>query len=549
MGDQPIYQAPRGPEISCPSWRSEAVKRLLYNNLENAELPDELIVYGGTGRAARSKADLQRITHALEQLEDDQTLVVQSGRAVGTFQTHEHAPRVLIANSNLVPRWSTWEVFNELEQQGLTMYGQMTAGSWCYIGTQGIIQGTYETLAACGRKHFGSDLAGKSVLTGGLGGMGGAQPLAVEIAGGACLAVEVDEARAQRRVDIGYCQELTHDMGEAIAIVEAAADEGRATSVALIGNCAETHPELLDRGFEPDIVTDQTSAHDALNGYVPAGLPYQDALELRESDPDKYAEMSKASMVEHCKAMVAFQDQGAVVFDYGNNLRGQAQDAGFEQAFAYPGFVKAYIRPMFCQGRGPFRWIALSGDAEDILTTDEMVTDMFPDDDTLVRWIEAAQDRVPWEGLPARVCWLGYGQRDRLAKAINDKVAAGEIGPVALTRDHLDSGSVASPNRETEAMKDGSDAIADWPLLNALLNTSAGADMVAIHNGGGVGIGLSTHAGMMVVADGTQAAAERIGRVFITDPGLGVLRHADAGYETAEAVAREADEMTWWEPR
>jgi urocanate hydratase len=517
----------------------------LYNNLENAERPEDLVVYGGSGRAARSVEDLETITTALENLDDDQTLVVQSGRAVGTFQTHEKSPNVLIANSNLVGRWANWDNFNELERQGLTMYGQMTAGSWCYIGTQGIIQGTYETMAAAARKHFDGTLEGKTVLTGGLGGMGGAQPLAVEIAGGACLTVEVDETRADKRIDIGYCQEKTHDIDEAVSIVNNAADNGEATSVALVGNCAEVFPEVLEQGFEPDVVTDQTSAHDALH-YYPAGYSVEQGDQLREEDPDKYAELSMDSMAEHCRAMVGFQDAGSVVFDYGNNLRGQAQQAGFSRAFDYPGFVKAYVRPMFCRGRGPFRWMALTGDEDDLLATDKLVLDMFPEDETLTRWIEAAQERVPFEGLPARVCWLGFGQRDKFAIRLNEMVAEGEIGPVSITRDHLDTGSVASPYRETEGMKDGSDAISDWPLLNALLNTSAGADLVAIHDGGGVGIGLSKHAGMVVVADGTDAAQERIENVFVTDPGIGVARHADAGYDEAQQIAEDTDEFDWW---
>jgi urocanate hydratase len=545
MGLEPPYQAPRGTDRSCESWRTEAILRQLYNNLENAERPEDLVVYGGSGRAARSVEDLERITEALEALSDDQTLVVQSGRAVGTFETHEAAPNVLIANANLVGRWANWEQFNELERQGLTMYGQMTAGSWCYIGTQGIIQGTYETLAAVAHEHFDGTLEGKTVLTGGLGGMGGAQPLAVEIAGGACLAVEADEDRADRRIDVGYCQHKTHDLDEAVGIVEDAAERGEPTSVALVGNCAETHPELLDRGFQPDVVTDQTSAHDARR-YYPAGYSVEKAETLREEDPATFEELALESMAEHCRAMVGFQDEGSVVFDYGNNLRGQAEEAGFQRAFDYPGFVKAYVRPMFCRGRGPFRWIALTGDQEDLLATDEVVTEMFPEDEILVRWIEAAQERVPFEGLPARVCWLGFGQRDRFARRLNEMVAEGEIGPVSITRDHLDSGSVASPYRETEGMRDGSDAISDWPILNALLNASAGADLVAVHDGGGVGIGLSKHAGMVVVADGTEAARERIDNVFVTDPGIGVARHADAGYDGAEQLAEDTDAFDWW---
>lgn len=535
-------KAARGDELRCKGWRQEAILRMLENNLENAELPEELIVYGGTGKAARSWDAYHAIVEELKRLEGDETLLVQSGKPVGVFKTHENSPRVLIANANLVPRWSTWEDFYELEDLGLTMYGQMTAGSWAYIGTQGIIQGTYETFAALARKHFDGTLEGRFVLSGGLGGMGGAQPLAITMNGGAALVVECDEQRIDRRIEAGFCQEKTDDLDEALDMVTAAADEGEAASVALLGNCAGVHPELVERNVVPDVVTDQTSAHDALRGYVPAGFygdNFDEALELRESDPEEYIRRARESMAAHCRAMLAMQDAGAVVFDYGNNLRGQAQDAGVEHAFDYPGFVLAYIRPMFCEGRGPFRWLALTGDEEDILKTDRLVMDMFPDNETLVNWTKLAEEHLPWEGLPARVCWLGYGERERFALAINRMVRDGDIGPIAITRDHLDAGSVASPNRETEGMRDGSDAIADWPLLNALLNCAAGADSISIHNGGGVGIGLSTHAGMVVVCDGSRDTDERIRRVFSTDPGSGVARHADAGYERAIEFARQ----------
>ncbi len=534
-------KAKRGKDLRCKGWKQEALLRMLENNLENAELPEQLIIYGGTGKAARNWECYEKIVESLKELEDDETLLIQSGKPVAIFKTKEDAPRVLMANSNLVPKWSTWEKFYELEDLGLIMYGQMTAGSWCYIGTQGIIQGTYETFAACARKHFDGTLRKKFVLTGGLGGMGGAQPLAIKMNGGIALVVECDEKRIEKRIKAGYCDEKTEDIDEALEMVKNARQEGEALSIALLGNCADVHPELVRKGIIPDVVTDQTSAHDALNGYVPSGYygkNLHEAFELRKENPEEYIKKSMESMAEHCKAMLEFQKRGAIVFDYGNNLRGQAYEAGVKNAFEYPGFVVAYIRPMFCEGRGPFRWLALTGNEEDIIKTDEMVLKMFPENRTLVNWIELAEKYLPWEGLPARVCWLGYGERDKFALAINKMVREGEIGAISITRDHLDAGSVASPNRETEGMKDGSDAIADWPLLNALLNCAAGADSVSIHNGGGVGIGLSTHAGMVVVCDGTKETDERIKRVFVTDPGLGIVRHADAGYEEAIEFAK-----------
>ena len=542
MGTPPSrpVKAPRGKRISCRGWRQEAILRMLCNNLENAEKPAELIIYGGTGRAARNWDCFRAIVRELRRLGDDETLLIQSGKPVGVFRTRKDSPRVLIANSNLVPAWSNWEHFRRLEDAGLMMYGQMTAGSWCYIGTQGIIQGTYETFAAAARRHFPSgNLKGRLVLSGGLGGMGGAQPLAITMNGGVALVVEADPARIKRRVERRFCDIFVDDLDRALELAQRAREKGEPLAIGLLGNCAETHPELVKRGVVPDIVTDQTSAHDALNGYIPAGLTVGEAAGLRSSDPAEYARRSFSSMAVQVKAMLELQKKGSVVFDYGNNLRGQALQAGVADAFAYPGFVVAYIRPMFCEGRGPFRWIALSGNPEDILKTDRVVTREFKYNASLVRWIELAEKHVPFEGLPARVCWLGFGERARFASIINRMVARRELdGPVAITRDHLDCGSVASPNRETEGMRDGTDAVADWPLLNALLNCAAGADSVHIHNGGGVGIGLSTHAGMVVVADGTAAAAERIERVFATDPGIGVARHADAGYPEARAMAR-----------
>ncbi len=533
-------KADRGTEISCKGWRQEALLRMLQNNLENAEKPKELIVYGGTGKAARNWESYDKIVEGLKALEEDETLLVQSGKPVGIFKTFENSPRVLIANSNLVPAWSNWEIFNDLEKQGLMMYGQMTAGSWCYIGTQGIIQGTYETFAACARKHFNGTLRRKFVLSGGLGGMGGAQPLAITMNGGTALVVEVDKKRIERRLDTGFCHEMVEDLDEALEIVKNAKEEGEAKSVGLVGNTSDTHPEIVKKGIIPDVVTDQTSAHDELNGYVPGGMSFEEALELREEDPKRYVKLSFESMAKHVRAILEFQKKGAVAFDYGNNLRGQAKKAGVESAFDYPGFVLAYIRPMFCEGRGPFRWLALSGDPDDILKTDEVVMKEFSNNEQLVNWIQLAEEHLPWEGLPARVCWLGYGERERFAKKINKMVMDGQLkAPIAITRDHLDCGSVASPNRETEGMKDGTDAVADWPILNALLNCAAGADSISVHNGGGVGIGLSTHAGMVVIADGTKEAEERIEKVFTTDPGIGIVRHADAGYEKAIQIAKQ----------
>ncbi|MBW3583492.1 MAG: urocanate hydratase [Euryarchaeota archaeon] len=531
------HTAARGNDLRCNGWRQEAILRMLENNLENAEDPERLIVYGGTGKAARDKDALRRIVESLTGLDSDETLLIQSGKPVGVFRTWSTAPRVLMANSNLVPHWSHWEHFNELEKKGLMMYGQMTAGSWCYIGTQGIIQGTYETFAAAAIKDFSGSLEGTITLTGGLGGMGGAQPLAVAMNGGVCIAVEVDPRRAERRLERGFIDRMTDDTEEAIGWAETAKAERRPLGIGLVGNCAEVLPRLVDEGFRPDLVTDQTSAHDAVNGYVPAGMSLDEAIALRERDPEAYETKAYESMARHMRAILAFKEAGAVAFDYGNNLRGQAKKAGVDDAFRVPGFVPEYIRDLFCEGRGPFRWLAVSGDERDIAKTDDLVCQMFADDERLVRWIRLAREKVPFEGLPARVCWLGYGERERFALAINRLVREGATGPIAITRDHLDCGSVASPYRETEGMKDGSDAVADWPLLNALANCAAGADSVQIHNGGGVGIGLSTHAGMVVVCDGTEETDARIERVFRTDPGIGVLRHADAGYEKAIQVA------------
>jgi urocanate hydratase len=515
---------------------------MLMNNLdpEVAEDPDALVVYGGTGRAARSWAAFDAIVRELRRLADDETLLVQSGKPVAVFRTHEWAPRVLIANSNLVGRWATWDVFRELEREGLLMYGQMTAGSWIYIGTQGILQGTYETFAELARQHFDGTLRGRVVLTAGLGGMGGAQPLAVTMNEGVALVVEVDEARARRRLEIGYVDRLTHEPGDALRQARAAAAAGEAISIALVGNAAEVEPAWARAGERFDVVTDQTSAHDALGGYVPAEIALADAMTLRATEPRVYTDRAMRSMAEHVRAMLAFQVGGAVVFDYGNNLRAQAKEAGVPNAFDYPGFVPAFVRPLFCEGRGPFRWAALSGDPDDIARTDAAILDLFPDDDALRRWLGMAARRVPFQGLPARICWLGYGERARAGIEFNRLVAAGEVrAPIVIGRDHLDAGSVASPNRETESMLDGSDAIADWPLLNALVNTAAGATWVSIHHGGGVGIGYSQHAGMVVVADGSVLAARKLERVLTTDPGMGVVRHVDAGYERAIDVARE----------
>jgi len=540
-GPRPV-RAPRGPERSCKGWAQEAALRMLMNNLdpEVAERPDDLVVYGGTGRAARSWDAFDAIVRELRALENDETLLVQSGKPVGVFRTHEWAPRVLIANSNLVGKWANWDTFRELERAGLTMYGQMTAGSWIYIGTQGILQGTYETFAELARQHFGGSLRGRVTLTAGLGGMGGAQPLAVTMNEGVALVVEVDEARAARRRDMGYVDRLTHSLDEALAWARSAAADGRAESIALVGNAAEIEPELVRRGERFDVVTDQTSAHDALNGYVPAGVSADAAAELRLRDPVEYVRRSMASMADHVRAMLAFQAAGSVTFDYGNNIRAQAQTAGVADAFDFPGFVPAFIRPLFCEGKGPFRWAALSGDPADIAATDRAILELFPENESLRRWIELAEARVPHQGLPARICWLGYGERSRAGAAFNELVRSGAVAaPIVIGRDHLDAGSVASPNRETESMRDGSDAIADWPLLNALVNTASGASWVSIHHGGGTGIGYSQHAGMVVVADGTDLAAQKLERVLTTDPGMGVIRHADAGYERAIEVARE----------
>ncbi len=540
-GARPV-RAPRGPELSCRGWQQEAALRMLMNNLdpEVAEHPDALVVYGGTGRAARSWEAFDAIVRELRRLGDDETLLVQSGKPVAVFRTHEWAPRVLIANSNLVGKWATWDVFRDLERQGLLMYGQMTAGSWIYIGTQGILQGTYETFAELARQHFGGSLRGRVTLTAGLGGMGGAQPLAVTMNEGVAICIEVDETRAQRRLEIGYVDRLTASPDEALAWARAAATTGEPLSIALVGNAAEIEPDWAKAGERFDAVTDQTSAHDALAGYVPAEMTFADAIVLRRSQPEIYVQRSMRSMADHVRAMLAFKESGAVVFDYGNNLRAQAFEAGVANAFDYPGFVPAFVRPLFCEGKGPFRWVALSGDPADILRTDRAILELFPEDAGLRRWIEMAEAKVPFQGLPARICWLGYGQRAEAGLAFNELVRTGEVSaPIVIGRDHLDAGSVASPNRETEAMADGSDAIADWPLLNALVNTAAGATWVSIHHGGGVGIGYSQHAGMVVVADGTDLAAQKLERVLTTDPGMGVVRHVDAGYERAIEVAHE----------
>src|SRR6476620_2583432 len=541
VGARPV-RAPRGTEMTCRGWAQEAALRMLMNNLdpEVAEDPDHLVVYGGTGRAARSWGAFDAIVRELRELGDDETLLVQSGKPVGVVRTHPWAPRVLIANSNLVGKWATWEVFRELERAGLMMYGQMTAGSWIYIGTQGILQGTYEKFAEASRPHFGGTLRGRVTLTAGLGGMCGAQPLAVTMNEGVCIAIEVDEARARRRLDIGYVDRLTGDPAEALRWAREAAAAGEPLSIALVGNAAEIEPAWATAGERFDLVTDQTSAHDALGGYVPVEISLADAVVLRYTQPAEYERRSRRAMADHVRAMLAFQRAGAVVFDYGNNLRAQASEAGVPDAFDYPGFVPAFIRPQFCEGRGPFRWVALSGDPADILRTDQAVLELFPDDAGLHRWIAMAQQRVPFQGLPARICWLGYGGRAKAGLAFNDRVARGEVAaPIVIGRDHLDAGSVASPNRETESMADGSDAVADWPLLNAMVNTAAGASWVSIHHGGGVGIGYSQHAGMVVVADGTPLAAQKLERVLTTDPAMGVLRHVDAGYERAIEVARE----------
>jgi len=544
-------RAPRGSHLSCRAWPQEAALRMLMNNLDPdvAERPQDLVVYGGTGRAARSWEAFDAIVRSLRDLENDETLLVQSGKPVGVFRTHELAPRVLISNAMLVPKWADWDTFRELEQAGLTMYGQMTAGSWIYIGTQGILQGTYETLAEAATQRFGGTLAGTITLTGGLGGMGGAQPLAVTMNGGVALCIEVDPARIERRVETRYLDRRTESLDEALRWVEEARSAREAVSIGLLGNCADVEPELVRRGFAPDIVTDQTSAHDPLGGYAPSGLSLSEAAALRENDPADYQRRAYASMAAHCEAMVAFLERGSVVFDYGNNLRAGAELGGLahERAYSYPGFVPAFVRPMFCEGKGPFRWAALSGDPADIAATDRAVAELFPENERLQRWLVMAAERVAYQGLPARICWLGYGERAKAGLRFNEMVASGEVSaPIVIGRDHLDAGSVASPYRETEAMKDGSDAIADWPILNALINTAAGAHWVSVHHGGGVGIGYSIHAGMVVVADGSENAAGRLERVLTTDPGMGVIRHADAGYDVALQVAEERGVRLPW---
>ncbi len=534
-------RAPRGTELTCKGWSQEAALRMLMNNLDPdvAEKPQDLIVYGGTGKAARNWDCYHAIVKSLQELENDETLLVQSGKPVGVFKTHPEAPRVLIANSQIVPKWATWDEFRRLEAMGLTMYGQMTAGSWIYIGTQGILQGTYETLAAVADRHFGGSLKGTLTLSAGLGGMGGAQPLAVTMNEGVAIVIEVDRDRIQRRLDTKYVDTMVDDLNEALRLAEDAQKHKTPLSIALLGNAAEIVPEFVKRGITPDVLTDQTSAHDELNGYVPHGITYAEALKLRKEDPDRYIRMSYESMAAHVEAMLILQEKGAQTFDYGNNLRGQALKAGVENAFDFPGFVPAYIRPLFCEGKGPFRWAALSGDPNDIYVTDEAVLELFPEDKALERWIRKAQKQIKFQGLPSRICWLGYGDRAKFGARINDLVKEGKISaPIVIGRDHLDTGSVASPYRETEGMKDGSDAIADWPILNALLNSVNGASWVSVHHGGGVGIGLSIHAGMVIVADGQDSTAKRLERVLTGDPGIGVARHADAGYEEAIACAK-----------
>jgi urocanate hydratase len=535
-------KSPHGTQLSCKGWLQEAAMRMLMNNLdaEVAEKPEELIVYGGTGKAARNWECYDAIIRSLKGLENDETLLVQSGKPVGVFKTHTDAPRVLISNSMLVPHWATWDEFRRLEGLGLTMYGQMTAGSWIYIGSQGILQGTYETFAACADKYFNGSLAGKFLLTAGLGGMGGAQPLAATMNGATCLAIEVDRSRIGKRLSTKYVDKMTDNLDEALRWIQDACSKQQALSVAFLGNAADVLPKLVRRGTTPDILTDQTSAHDTLNGYVPHRISYEEALALRKSNPEKYIAMSRVSIVEHVKAMIELKNRGAVTFDYGNNIRGEALANGFKNAFDIPGFVPEYIRPLFCDGKGPFRWAALSGDPEDIYRTDRAVLETFHDNKPLCRWIEKAQKQVKFQGLPSRICWLGYGERAKMGKIFNELVAKGEIkAPIVIGRDHLDCGSVASPNRETEKMKDGSDAIADWPILNALLNAVGGASWVSVHHGGGVGIGMSIHAGMVVVADGTKEAERRLERALTYDPGMGIIRHADAGYERAIENAKK----------
>ena len=532
----------RGTELNTKGWLQEAALRMLMNNLdaEVAEHPDELVVYGGIGKAARNWESFDAIVRSLKELENDETLLVQSGKPVAIFKSHADAPRVLIANSNLVPAFATWDHFHELDKKGLMMYGQMTAGSWIYIGSQGIVQGTYETFAELAKQHFNGTLKNTITLTAGLGGMGAAQPLAVTMNGGVCIGIDVDETRIDRRIETRYTDVKTHSLDEAIRLAEEAKLEGKALSIGLVGNASDVLPEMIARGFIPDVLTDQTSAHDPLNGYVPSKMKLEDALKLRADNPEEYITLSKASMKKHVRAMVDMMDQGAVTFDYGNNIRQVAKDEGFERAFDFPGFVPAYIRPQFCEGKGPFRWVALSGDPEDIYKTDEVILREFSYNTHLCNWIKMAREKIQFQGLPSRICWLGYGERARFGKIINDMVASGELkAPIVIGRDHLDSGSVASPNRETEAMKDGSDAVADWPILNAMINSVGGATWVSVHHGGGVGMGYSIHAGMVIVADGTKEAEARLERVLTTDPGMGIVRHVDAGYELAEKTAKE----------
>ncbi|WP_084243940.1 urocanate hydratase [Planomicrobium okeanokoites] len=541
VSEQKVIQY-TGTKLNTKGWQQEAALRMLMNNLDPdvAERPEDLVVYGGIGKAARNWESFDAIVRSLKELENDETLMVQSGKPVAIFKTHENAPRVLIANSNIVPAYANWETFHELDKKGLMMYGQMTAGSWIYIGSQGIVQGTYETFAELAKQHFGESLKGTITLTAGLGGMGGAQPLAVTMAGGVCIGIEVDETRIDRRIATRYTDVKTDSLDEAIRLAEEAKQEGRALSIGLLGNAADVLPEMIDRGFTPDVLTDQTSAHDPLNGYIPSKMSLEEAAALRESDPATYVKLSKASMAQHVRSMLEMKEKGAITFDYGNNIRQVAKDEGVENAFDFPGFVPAYIRPQFCEGKGPFRWVALSGDPEDIRKTDEVILREFSYNTHLCNWIKMAQEKIQFQGLPARICWLGYGERARFGKIINDMVASGELSaPIVIGRDHLDSGSVASPNRETESMKDGSDVVADWPILNAMVNAVGGATWVSLHHGGGVGMGYSIHSGMVIVADGTKDAEARLERVLTTDPGMGVARHVDAGYEIAEKTARE----------
>jgi urocanate hydratase len=537
-----VIRAPRGTKLNTKGWVQEAALRMIMNNLdpEVAERPEDLVVYGGIGKAARNWESYDKIIESLEQLESDETLLVQSGKPVAVFKSHADAPRVLIANSNLVPAWANWKHFHELDKKGLMMYGQMTAGSWIYIGSQGIVQGTYETFAECGKQHFNGSLKGTITLTAGLGGMGGAQPLAVTMNDGVVIAIEVEKWRIERRIETRYCDVMAETLEEAITLAESAKREGKPLSIGLLGNAAEILPAMLEQGFIPDIVTDQTSAHDPLNGYLPKGMTVEEGDKLRKEDPERLEQLAKESMAIHVQAMIEMQNKGAIVFDYGNNIRQVAKDQGVENAFQFPGFVPAYIRPQFCEGKGPFRWVALSGDPEDIYKTDQVILREFSDNKHLCRWIKMAQEKIAFQGLPSRICWLGYGERARFAKIVNEMVRTGELSaPIVIGRDHLDSGSVASPNRETEAMKDGSDAVADWPILNALINAVGGASWVSVHHGGGVGMGYSLHAGMVIVADGTEEADRRLERVLTSDPGMGIVRHADAGYELAIETANK----------